>query len=284
MPQPLKVIKLRIRSVESTKKLTRAMELVSIAKLRRSDNALAAARQYYERIDLLLENIFYLSAEIKHPFLEQRQDERRIALFIVTSDTGLCSNYNHSIIRAAEGFLSGYEPDKVKLIILGKKGFTYFKKKEFNIAHTYLGLNGRYSKEAAREIFNQLTGLFLSKQVNQIYAVYHHLENGSRYNARVKKILNLEYKTAKRQEYILETPAGEIFKRLIPEYLLCEIRMIILNAFTAEHKARAIAMGEATKNAVELIEELVLLRNKIRQANITREMLEIISSAEALKG
>lgn len=260
------------------------MEMISVSKLKRAEYALGAARPYFLKIEALLMNI--LSADIKadHPFLKPGAGKGNIALLLVTSDTGLCSNYNHAVIQMAEKFLSKYAPDKVRMITLGKKGFSHFKKKGFSLPYSYIGLNGRYSSKVLDKVIQDVEGLFLSKEVQQVYLAYTNIEASSRSTPVLEKLFNIEPVKGSRIDYVFEPGRGRVLEELIPQYVSCKMTLALLNAFTAEHKVRAVAMGEATKNARELLEGLILLSNKIRQSNITREIIEVISSAEALKG
>jgi F-type H+-transporting ATPase subunit gamma len=261
------------------------MEMISISKLRRHEDMLSKSRDYFVRVESLLQDVVSGPRLITHPFfIASGDDTGKTALFLVTSDTGLCSVYNHGIINAAEDFLNRRGMDNVMLIVLGKKGFSYFKRKGYSIPRSYIGLNGRYSDKISEEVLSYLTMIFLSGQVRQVYAAYMQVRTASRSKAVVEKLLNIERVQAKGNDYIMEPGLEGILAELIPVYLSSKMKTILLNAFTAEHQARAIAMGEATQNATELLEALVLLRNKVRQANITREILEIISTAEALKG
>jgi F-type H+-transporting ATPase subunit gamma len=284
MIQSLRQIKRRIRSIENTKKLTRAMEMISVSKLKRSGRMRENSKLFFSKIESILFNLLSGGENTGHPFLEERPDKQKIGFCILTSDTGLCGNYNHSVIRTAENFLSKYHPENVKLVALGRKGFIHFRKKGFSITHSYVGFNGRYSKELSEKLLKCLTMMFLSAEVSEIYIAYTRPETAARRKAVVEKILNIDFVKAKEIEYIYEPNRARILEELIPVYLSNKITMTILSAFTSEHQARAISMGEATNNATELLEGLILSRNKIRQSNITREIIEIISSAEALKG
>ncbi len=295
MAQSLKSIKSRIRGIESTKKLTRAMEMISISKLKRAENILNKSRPYFLKINSFLNNILSNDIKAVHPLLEDRPDKQRVALCLVTSDTGLCGSYNHALLHTVEQFLSSYNPDNVRLVAFGKKGFSYFNKRGFNIPYSYIGLNGRYSAEAAEKIAKVLEGIFLSKEVNEVYIAYTLIGVNHKAGPVLEKLFNIEYKKGGDEcgsvsilsgveGLIFEPGIKRVLEELLPVYVFSKIRIALLNAFTAEHKARAAAMGEATKNARELLEGLVLLRNKIRQSNITKEIIEVISSAEALKG
>jgi len=190
------------------------------------------------------------------------------------------------IIGAAEEFINKRGRDKIKLVCVGKKGFTYFKKRGFNISNAYTGLNGRYSDKASDEICSALTESFLLKDVDEVYVCHMHSQTGLIYKPVFKKFLNIERQRIDPYEYkyLLEPDAEGILRELVPWYLAMKMRMIILEAFLLEHSARAISMKMATDNARELVEKLIILRNKVRQASITQDMMEIIASAEALKG
>lgn len=283
MIQSLRQIKRRIRSIENTKKLTRAMEMISVSKLKRSSRLLETSSAYSSKIGSLLINILS-SGTVGSPFLEDQPGAKGIGLCVLSSDTGLCGTYNHSLIHAVEDFLAKYQQQEIKLVILGRKGFTHFKKKGFSIAHSYIGFNGRYSDELCRRLLNDLTQMFLSAEASQVYIAYMQPETSSRYKAVVEKLLKIDYAESSQKEYIFDPNRERILEELIPVYLYNRTAAILLSAFTSEHQARAVAMGEATKNATELLERLILLRNKVRQGNITREIIEVISSAEALKG
>ena len=269
MALSLRQIKSRIRSIESTRKLTRAMEMIAISKLRRAERARGLAQAYHARVESLLMNILPQGV-FKHPFFKDSPDNSPIALCVVTSDTGFCSAYNHSLLYVAENFLRSHDPAKVTLVAVGKKGFSYFKKKGFKVPHAFVGLHGRYSEDVSSGILKTLSAQFISGEVSQVYAAYMQVKTAARYKAVVEKILGIERVRRQEAKYILEPGLNGVLEELIPEYLESRMRVILLHSFTAEHRARSIAMGEATQNATELLVELVLLRNKVRQANITR--------------
>lgn len=285
MAQSLRQIKTRIKSIESTRKLTRAMEMVSIAKLRRAQFIFEKIGLYSARIEELLKNISSGDGNISSVFLKPRRNVKNIALCVITSDNGLCGSYNHNVIRKAENFLKSYQKYSVKLIIIGKKGFIYFKKNGFNVTRSYLGLNGRYSPEISQKLLDELCAMFSSGEAGEVYVAYTRMETAARHNPVIEKFLNIDsaQKANLPAEYIFEPDFKSILENLVPIYLLNKIKSIILSAFVCEHQGRAMAMGEATQNAKELLSGLILKRNKLRQSNITTEMLEVISSAEALK-
>lgn len=285
MLQSLRHIKSRIRSIENTRKLTRAMEMISIAKLRRSDALFRSAQAYGARVEALVMRVIAGARQFNHPYFRQKPSEESLAVCVITSDTGMCSAYNNALIYTAEQFLKRYPSSRVTLMALGKKGFTYFRKKGYPVEHSYVGFNGRYSDELAAKLRTDMIKVFASGTAAQMYVVYARLKSASRYQPVAEKILPFSAVPGEASvDYLFEPDRYSVLNALIPVYLESKMRAVLMQAFTAEHQARALAMGEATRNATDLLEALILQRNKVRQANITREIIEIISSAEALKG
>ena len=285
MLQSLKAIKNRIRSIENTRKVTSAMQMISATKLSRLDSRLVHNRPFARGIESILSNLLLGRQVSLNPFLEPRPSGERIVLCLITADNGLCGVYNNNVISQAEDFISRRGRDKVKLVIVGKKGWSYFKNYRESILHSYLGLSGRYSDKACGELLNNLTNLFLSKQADEIYFVYTRFKNALTNQVVVEKFLNIDIKPGEaKNEYIVEPNISRVMEELIPEYLAARVRLALLESFTSEHASRLVAMRTATENAKDLLNSLVLLRNKVRQASITREIIEIVSAAEALKG
>jgi F-type H+-transporting ATPase subunit gamma len=284
MIQSLKAIKNRIRSTENTQKVTAAMEMVSVAKLSKTEKPLFALRPFVLSLEDIMRNLIASKPALAHPLLEAREGTQRLCLCVITSDSGLCGVYNNEIIRQAENFINSRGREKIDLICVGRKGFNYFKKYELNILNSYIGLNGRYSAQAVDKILNNLTDIFISGRASQVHIAYTHFKTALLHEQRVEKFLNLERGPGAETSYILEPEKERLLNAIIPEYVSLKLRLIILDAFTAEHSARTVAMKAATDNAKDLLQGLVLLRNKVRQANITQEIMEIISSSEALKG
>ena len=285
MLQSLKAIKNRIRSIENTRKVTSAMQMISATKLSRLDSRLVQNRPFSRGIESILSNLLLGRSMSLNPFLEPRLSGERIVLCLITADNGLCGVYNNNVISQAEDFISRRGRDKVKLVIVGKKGWSYFKNYRENILHSYLGLSGRYSDKVSNELLNNLTNLFLSKQADEVYFVYTRFKNALTNQVVVEKFLNIDIKPGEaKNEYIVEPNVSRVMEELIPEYLAARVRLMLLEAFTSEHASRLVAMRTATENAKDLLNSLVLLRNKVRQASITREIIEIVSAAEALKG
>ncbi|MBF0478842.1 MAG: ATP synthase F1 subunit gamma [Candidatus Omnitrophica bacterium] len=285
MAQSLKSLKDRIRSVENTKKITSAMEMISVAKLNRISDFASSIKPYAESIETILKNLLTSVEALRNPFLEKRTQIKNIAVCVITSDSGLCGSYNMNIIRLAEKFILEKGAGNIKLICVGKRGASYFRsKKTTEIINNFVGFNGRYAPKIFKEISEYLIDIYTKHEVDEVYVVYSHLSTGMVYRPVVDKFLNIEPTKGETIPYMLEPAGPEILEKLIPRFVNIKLNNILLQAFTAEHSARSIAMKSATDNATELLSALILLRNKIRQANITQDMLEIISSSEALKG
>jgi len=284
MSESLRDIKNRIRSIENTKKITNAMQMVSMQKLDRVDRALYIARPYFKEVLTLLDNLLGGREGLGLPCLKPGSGENSILLLVIASDNGLCGVYNNNIISLAEDFIKTKAGQSgVRLIVLGSRGVSYFKKKGANIIKDYTLINGRYSDALAGKISRDLSDEFLNGRAREVYIAYTLYKTGAIHQPVIEKYLNIEPRQGEEIDFILEPDINGILEKLIPVYLFLKIKLVLLEAFTSEHAARSIAMKYATENAFEMLEGLVLLRNKVRQANITKDILEIISSAEALK-
>lgn len=284
MSRSLRQIKSRIRSIENTKKVTSAMEMISVSKMNRIENKLRAFNLFFTKFEGVLANFSNNCGRVSSPLFEEREEKKNIALCLITSDGGLCGMYNAEVIQKAEEFIRDNSHKQIRLIAIGKKGFNYFKNhREITILDKYTGLNGRYSDELCRELTDVLANSFLSGQADEVYVVYTHFITALLHKVIVKKLFNLGQNSALDIEYIMEPGKERILEEIVPRYLLFRMKLILLEAFTSEHSARTIAMKTATDNAKELLEDLTLLRNKVRQANITQDIMEIVGSTEALK-
>ena len=283
MPQPIKQIKNRIRSVENSKKVTSAMQMISVAKLNRMENKLFILRPYALKLESLMHNLASLSHGLELEYFNKSTGRENIALCVITSDNGLCGVYNQNIIRAAEEFLVNNGTDRVGLILVGQKGLTYFRKSGAKIINSYVGLNAKFSQSICDKITTQLIQIFLSGQVNSVYLLYASFENSIIQKVAIEQLLSIKPKKLRPVEYITEPDLKSLLADLIPQYLLVKMRLVFSEAFTSEHAARTVAMKTAADNAKELLEGLILLKNKVRQAGITQDILEITSSVEALR-
>ncbi|MEK7849250.1 MAG: F0F1 ATP synthase subunit gamma, partial [Candidatus Omnitrophota bacterium] len=202
-------------------------------------------------------------------------------------DSGLCGLYNHRILKAATEFISKYPTDKVKVIAVGRKGFSYFKRKGFVVERAYLGLHGRLQPASLKELTVFLTGSFLKNEVDEAYMVYTHFQSSLHYIPTIDRLFPVYVSSAipvKPAYYLFEPDYPQLLDELLNVYVVQKIRLLLLEAFTAEHSERTIAMKSATDNAKDLIEGLIIFKNKVRQAAITKDVLEVVSTVEALKG
>ncbi len=289
MSGQLRTLKKRIRSVESTQKITRAMEMVSAAKLHRFQDMMDKGRAFARGLENLLKRLRQsekLSAT--HPFLEAREEKKR-GLLLLTSDAGLCGSYNLDLFHSARAFLEKY-PNTLTILTVGKFGANLLTRAGYAPARTFV--DNRISKieSVIGELRTELNDLYLSGQVDSFYAVYGHFVSKTVYKTAVEKLLPLE--TIREEEpgfpgssveYLFEPDENTIFKRLIPLFFESKVRQIFLEAFVSEQLARMQAMHLATENATEMIDSLVIQRNKVRQAAITTELTEIVSGSQALK-
>ncbi len=303
----------RIRSVQNTQKITRAMKLVSGAKLRRVQERVVNARPYAGQMLEVLRSLARRTEVRSHPLLEVRPEETVLVL-LLSGDKGLCGPFNTNVIRLAERFLSthrnGHEP---LLMTIGKKGRDYFRRRRQPLVAEHINLFARpveYGK--AKEIARQVIELYCERKVDGVYLVYNEFKSILVQRLVREKLLPIEgvlpmrvtgaaaiagaqsYDTAAERapetvdsaetevDYIYEQPPGELFDRLLPRYVEVEIYRALLESAAAEHAARMTAMDAATNNAADMIERLTLHMNKVRQAQITKELIEIVSGAAAL--
>lgn len=284
MIQNLRQVKNRIRSVRNTRKITHAMEMVAAAKLHRIKSLFLLSRPYLQNMESLVKRLVRDARPDAHPLLVKREPARSVGICVMASDTGLCGPYNHNIISFADWFSSGFDKEAVKIIAVGKEAYGHFRKQAFNITDSYLGLQGKYSPGFEDELAGRLKSYFLSGAIDEAYLVYMDFSSALRHRPIAEKVLPVDMPGEEKIDYILEPGMDEILDSIIPKYVSAKIRLALLNTMTSEHSARMFAMKTATDNADELTKELELARNKARQFAITKEVLEVAMSAEALKG
>jgi len=284
MALSLRQIRNKINTVENIGKITGAMEMVSIAKLRPLAQQFSLAKEYFLQLERMLNNLLTSFPEASQELLKAKPKKESILLCLVSSDSGLCGTYNSAIIQTAEQFIDNNKAKEINLLIIGRKGLSRFKKSGYPVINSYTEIYGHYSWPLADKITKDLTQSFLSGQADEVFIAYTNFVSTARYAPVVEKLLNIEPGQGKYLDYLLEPDIATVLDDLVPFYLRSRVAEIILSAFTAENSTRAIAMRKATENVKELSEDLLLLRNKMRQADITREIIEIISSADALKG
>jgi F-type H+-transporting ATPase subunit gamma len=283
MSQSIKQIKNRIRSVENTKKVTGAMQMISVVKLSRIQSRLLALRPYALKWENLMHDLANASKMDRSGYFRKKPAGADSVLVLFTADNGLCGMYNQNVINLAQEFLAKNKSKQIKLVLIGQKGASYFKARPVEILNVYSGINGRFDPDFCNKITEQLSNLFLSHQAGSVYLAYTYFKNSLVQKPTLEQFLSIQPKPGKTIEYIAEPDLASILGDLVPQYLKVKLQLILLESLTSEHAARTISMKTATDNAKELLDGLVLFRNKVRQAGITQDILEITSSAEALR-
>ena len=282
----LRALRRRIRSVQNTQQITKAMEMVAAAKLRRAQGRALAARPYAARITQMLSNLTGAASELDHPLFKARE-VKAAALVVVTADRGLCGAYNANLIRAAEQKLRNAAPGSLRLVLVGKKARDYFRRRKYPVLATHTPVPAEASLEFARELTRDLIARFLAGEVDRIELMFTQFVSALTRRVVTETFLPAGTSGVQRgaagAAAIFEPDAESIFAELLPRYATAKLFAALADALASEHSARMIAMGAARKNAGELLDLLVLRRNRIRQTVITRELLEIVGGAEALK-
>ena len=278
-------IRRRIRSVKNTQQLTKAMKTVSAAKLRRAQDRVLSARPYAEQLKRVLANLTARIENVSHPLLEVRPEER-LLFTVVTADRGLCGAFNANILRAAAGFLREHAAQKVTLSTAGRKGRDFFRRRGMSIRSEFVNIFSKLDYGHARDIAEMIVQAYSSAEVDAVYIVYNEFKSVIQQRIVVEKVLPLRRsqleESAPQREYIFEEPPQEIFNRLLPRYVEVQIYRALLESAAAEHGARMASMDTASRNAGEMIDILTLNMNRIRQAAITKEIIEVVSGAGAL--
>ena len=280
----LRDIKRRIRSVRNTKQITKAMEMVSAAKLRRAQGRLEAARPYGHKLREMLENLAAAAAEVQHPLFEVRPVAKRI-LVVVTGDKGLAGSYNAGVIRRAEAHLRSSEGSATRLVTVGRKGGDYFRRRGYPVLKHYQEVGDQVEFAKATRISGEIMRFYVDREADEILLLSTRFISAMSRAIHMEKFLPIEPPAGKREStgYIFEPNPEAIFASLVPRYVGNRMLMSLLEASASEHGARMIAMSSASKNANEMIDRLTLAHNRARQAAITKEIAEIVGGAEALK-
>ena len=283
----LKVIRKRISSVRNTQQITKAMKMVSAAKLRRAQEAVERARPYAEKMVQLLKNLSSRTSDETHPLLMDRE-EKHIELILITSDRGLCGGYNANLIRTAEDFLRSHSAEsQVILTVVGRKGADYFRRRNVEIGDQYVNIGNRPLEDLASEMAEKTIGRFQREESDGSYLLYSRFKSALSQVPTVQKLIPVvkDDKTEQEQaiEYLFEPSDQAVLSSLLPKVVEVTIYRALLEAGASEQGARMTAMESATTNAADMISKLTLQMNRARQASITRELLEVVSTAEALK-
>lgn len=275
----------RIRSVKNTQQITRAMKMVAAARLRRAQQTVLKARPYSKQMRAFLSSLAARVEDRTHPLLAERP-VRRVLLVLVTADRGLCGAFNSNLLRTAQRYLAEHEDQEVQIIAAGRKGREFFRRREVSLAGEYVHLfQRRVEFSAAQQLASQVTELYSNESVDAVDVIYNEFKSLLAPNLVAERLLPLQPAEPRKGEilidYIYEQPPAEILSHLLPLYVEAEIYRALLESQAAEFAARMRAMDTATSNASDLISSLTLYLNRVRQAAITKEIIEIVSGAAA---
>ena len=285
----LKAIRARIISVKNTQKITRAMKMIAAARLRRAQEAIIAARPYTRALEEVIGEIAARAGDEAHPLLVQRP-QRRVLLVSMTADRGLAGGFNSSINRATERYIYEHKTDhdKISVISVGRKGRDYLRRRKHDLMKEFAGATGPQAEARAEEITQLVVSEFLADKVDAVYLVYNEFKSAISQKVLVKQLLPIRPQAlpanAAPVDYIYEPNRQIVLDRVLPMYVKIETLSALLESVASFFGAQMSAMDNASNNAKDMIGRLTLDYNRARQAAITKELLEIIGGAEALKG
>jgi F-type H+-transporting ATPase subunit gamma len=287
----LKAVRLRIASVKSTQKITSAMKMVAAAKLRRSQDAIVAARPYAKTMANIAAELARVVDADAHPLLERRP-VKKIALLVMTSDRGLCGGFNTNLCRTAQRYVEEQTDSgairEARYEVVGRKGRDYFRRRRLSLTRDLPGVDWNQVVPRAKELAAALSAEFLDGTVDEVLLVYNQFCSVVTQRPAVETLLPIIAPAADGQataaELLYEPGKNQILDYVLPLYVETQIHRALLESIASEFGARMTAMENATKNATEMINRLTLQYNRARQAYITKELMEIVGGAEALKG
>jgi len=278
-------IRRRIRSVKNTQQITKAMKMVAAAKLRRAQERMFAARPYAAGLRQVLASVSTRVDINAHPLLQSREPERNVVVVVVTADRGLCGAFNSNVIRAAQNFIREHSFESVELLTIGRKAGDFFKRRPIPIRENVFVAQA-LSIEVARRIADGLITDFIAEKIDGVYVVYNEFKSLIAQHVRAERLLPIisEFDAAPGQapiDYLYEPGPEQILSDLLPKHIEFQLYRVLLESAAAEQGARMTAMEAAKKNASDMINFLTLTYNRIRQAAITKEIIEIVSGASA---
>ena len=279
----------RIRSVKNTQQITKAMKMVSAAKLRRAQEKVLAARPYSSVLREMMASILGNEPEdspaLAHPLLARRKEDR-ILVLLLTGDKGLCGAFNSNVIRRSQQFLAERSSAEVEMELIGRKGRDFYRRRNVSIAGEWINIFNNIDFPTCRKISDNVISRFTRREVDAVYLIFNEFKSVMRQTLIVDRLLPVQVSTAEGSgsfEYLYEQPAPEIFRTLLPRYVDVAVYQAMIESAAAEHAARMTAMDAATRNAEEMIDKLTLHMNRVRQASITNEIIEVVSGAAGLE-
>ena len=276
----------RIRSVRSTQQITKAMKMVAASKLRRAQERMLEARPYGRALEAVLRSVASRVGEQRHPLLDQRE-ERSVTLVVITGDKGLCGAFNSNVLREAEGLRASGRWQHVELVLVGRRAVEFYRHRGVEPLSAHSELMGKLTPAAAAVLARSLADRFAARETDAVYGLFNRFVSILQQKVTLERLFPVERPDASAGSgaetgYIFEPGPGAILKELLPRYAEFQVLRALLASQAAEQAARMTAMETATKNAGEMIDRLTLTYNRVRQASITRELIEIVSGAQAL--
>jgi F-type H+-transporting ATPase subunit gamma len=280
--QNLRQIRRKIRAIQGLQKIARAMQLVSAAKFKKAQDRLFAIRPFSDKISELVGNVGH-SPKANHPLLQSREEIKNTGFVLIMADKGLCGSYNSNLIKNLHEFLQKAKQN-IKFFAFGKKAIDYLAKKKFEIVFDKTRLRTDISMHDIKSIVNEIVSFYVDGKVDEVFILYTRFVNPLTHLPTLEKFLPIEKQEQQQEEYIFEPEPEKFIPILLPRYIQIKFLRILLESFTSEHAARMNAMKQATDNAERLIDEMTLIYNKVRQTQITRELLDIVVGKEAIEG
>ncbi len=292
----LQDLRRRVRAVKNMRQITKAMKMVSAARLRRAQERVTAARPYTAKMMQILRDASRRSVEYRNPLLtgnEREERANRVIFVVITADKGLCGAFNTNILKTTQDYLRTTSGTSIELVLVGRKGIDYFQRRPVTILREHVGITGtgKVDSKDVIAISQELISDYLSeeKPVDAVFLVYSQFKSALSQHPVIEQLLplreireQLEEEPEQMTDYIYEQPAQTIFNELLPKMVENQIYQALLESVASELGARMTAMESASKNADEVIDRLTLVMNRVRQAKITREIIEVVSGAGAL--
>jgi F-type H+-transporting ATPase subunit gamma len=286
-------IRRRVRAVKSTQQITKAMKMVAASKLRRSQERIQAARPYALQMQRVLNSLASRVDPSMHPLLDDRRVQKaggRVLLFVITADRGLCGSFNTNVIKGASQFITENPGRRVALGLVGRRGRDYFARRGFDIVIEQINLFASLKFDHAKVIAQAAIDAFVNGHVDAVYLAYNEFKSVMQQRVVVDPILPIPRGTFDEKasagpviDYLYEPEPNQLFQHLLPGHIEVQVFRALLESAAAEHAARMTAMDAATRNSAEMIDQLTLYMNKVRQAAITREIIEVVSGAQSLE-
>ena len=284
----LRAIRTRIKSVRNTQKITKAMKLVAASKLRRAQERLTAARPYAIKMGELLSGLVGRTEGDAHPLLARRTTGRK-RLVVITADKGLCGAFNSNILRASLAFLREQGNVDVTLVVVGRKARDFYRRRSWQVKSEMLGFFDRLAYSHAQELANELMQSYLAEEVDEVSLMYNEFHSVAVQRVKRQQLLPIEAEAAEPGhgtaggDYLFEPSPDAILASLLPRHVTTQVFRALMESVAGEYGARMTAMESASKNAKEMIDVLTIQYNKARQERITKELLDIVGGAEALR-